>query len=165
MLKVSPARPQPCSVLMPPPSVYITVSRSGQTRRPNKVMSSPVFPTTVISASGAARFRPRRKRAAPTPPASTVMRITVSVAGFVGLHGARPARPARLRSGPCLPSAWDPRLRSGLPVSPSALLAESDHRLRCVPSGDDATYFSVFSESFISHLGQRGDHYHLFRLT
>ena len=31
-----PARPQPCSSLMPPPSVYITVSRSGLTCRPNR---------------------------------------------------------------------------------------------------------------------------------
>ena len=82
MLNVSPSRPQPWSSLMPPPSVYITVSRSGQTRRPNSVMSSPVFPMTVISASGAARRRPRRKRAAPTPPASTVMRITVKCGRF-----------------------------------------------------------------------------------
>src|ERR1700733_6129527 len=75
MLNVSSARPQPCCSLMPPPRVYMTVSRSGQTRRPNSVMSSPVLPTTVISASGAASFRPGRKRAAPTPPASTVIRI------------------------------------------------------------------------------------------
>ncbi len=39
---------------MPPPRVYITVSRSGQTRRPCTQMSSPVLPMTVISASGRA---------------------------------------------------------------------------------------------------------------
>src|SRR5262249_62287102 len=65
---------------MPPPSVYITVSRSGETWRPNRLMSSPVLPITVISASGAADFSPRRKRAAPTPPASTVMRMPASLA-------------------------------------------------------------------------------------
>ena len=61
---------------MPPPRVYMTVSRSGQTRRPNSVMSSPVLPMTVISASGAARSSPRRKRAPPMPPASAVIRGT-----------------------------------------------------------------------------------------
>ena len=43
-------------------------------------MSSPVLPMTVISAPGAADFSPRRKRAAPTPPASTVMRMPASLA-------------------------------------------------------------------------------------
>ena len=37
---------------MPPPSVYITVSRSGQTFSPKRWMSSPVLPMTVMSASG-----------------------------------------------------------------------------------------------------------------
>ena len=64
MLKDSSARPQPCSWLMPPPSVYITVSRSGQTRRPNRVMSSPVLPITVIWASGAAAKAPQEARGA-----------------------------------------------------------------------------------------------------
>ena len=53
--QVSSSRPQPRSAEMPPPRVYITVSRSGQTRRPNRVMSSAVFPITVISASGTGR--------------------------------------------------------------------------------------------------------------
>ncbi len=48
-VKVSSARPQPCSAWMPPPRVYITVSRSGQTCSPNRTMSSAVLPTTVIS--------------------------------------------------------------------------------------------------------------------
>jgi len=72
--KVSPARPQPCASSMPPPSVYITVSRSGQTRSPWTHRSSPVLPITVTSASGTARRRPRRKRAPPMPPASAVIR-------------------------------------------------------------------------------------------
>src|SRR3712207_7424576 len=58
---------------MPPPSVYITVSRSGQIRRPCNVTSSPVLTTTVISASGAAARTPRRNRAPPVPPASTTI--------------------------------------------------------------------------------------------
>src|ERR1700684_3984705 len=113
---------------MPPPSVYMTVSRSGQTRSPNSVMSSPVFPMTVISASGAASFRPRRNRAAPTPPASTVMRIRKSVAGPIrnravragrrhpGLRfGARVAGGAEAAQG--RPGGrWLPRLRRARPV-------------------------------------------------
>ncbi len=79
--KVSSARPQPCSSLMPPPRVYITVSRSGQTFSPKRWMSSPVLPMTVMSASGAARFRPRRNRAPPMPPARTTMRMGASMAG------------------------------------------------------------------------------------
>src|ERR1700722_4911515 len=58
----------------------MTVSRSGQTCRPNGVKSSPVLPMTVISASGTASSRPRRNRAAPTPPARTVMRMDESLA-------------------------------------------------------------------------------------
>ena len=50
---VSSARPQPCPSWMPPPRVYITVSRSGQTRSPNRVMSSPVLPMTVTWSSPA----------------------------------------------------------------------------------------------------------------
>ncbi|CAM5732030.1 hypothetical protein SALBM311S_01588 [Streptomyces alboniger] len=73
--------PQPCSSLMPPPSVYITVSRSGQTFSPKRWMSSPVLPMTVMSASGAACFRPRRKRAPPMPPARTTIRMEASLAG------------------------------------------------------------------------------------
>src|ERR1700722_12833648 len=73
---------------MPPPRVYITVSRSGHTRRPYRVISSPVLPMTVISASGAAALRPRRNRAAPTPPASTVMRMADSLAGPAAGHSS-----------------------------------------------------------------------------
>src|SRR5579875_1082842 len=80
-VKDSSSRPQPCCSLIPPPSVYITVSRSGQIRNPDRVISSPVLPMTVISASRAAVWRPRRNRAAPTPPANTVMRMADSLAG------------------------------------------------------------------------------------
>src|SRR5579859_7787846 len=59
----------------------MTVSKSGHTRNPDRVISSPVLPMTVISASRAAAFKPRRNRAAPTPPASTVMRMADSLAG------------------------------------------------------------------------------------
>src|SRR5687768_4144205 len=58
---------------MPPPRVYITVSRSGQIRSPCIVTSSPVLTTAVIVASGAAARTPRRKRAPPVPPASTTI--------------------------------------------------------------------------------------------
>jgi hypothetical protein len=59
------------------------------------VMSSPVLPITVISASGAADLRPRRKRAAPTPPASTVMRIAkVGQASVPEVAAALPAAAA-----------------------------------------------------------------------
>ena len=92
MLNVSSARPQPCSSLMPPPSVYITESRSGQTRRPNRVMSSAVLPMTVIVASGAAASRPRRKRAAPMPPASTVIRMARTVSAVCRAARADAAR-------------------------------------------------------------------------
>ncbi len=81
-VKVSPSRPQPRSSLMPPPRVYMTVSRSGQTRRPWTQMSSPVLTMTVISAGAAScstRCRsPRRNRLPPMPPARTVMRIRSS---------------------------------------------------------------------------------------
>jgi hypothetical protein len=52
-VNVSSVRPQPCSSWTPPPSVYMTVSRSGQTRRPWSVTSSAVLPTTVTSWSPA----------------------------------------------------------------------------------------------------------------
>src|SRR5256885_10798906 len=81
---------------MPPPSVYITVSRSGLTCRPNGRISSPVLPMTVISAAGTAAFRPRRKRAAPIPPASTVIRMDASLAGSP--RWGRPAAAGRLGS-------------------------------------------------------------------
>ena len=75
-VQVSWDRPQPRSRSMPSPRVYITESRSGQTRRPNTEMSSPVLTTAVISSSGSAARTPRRKRAPPIPPASTVTRTS-----------------------------------------------------------------------------------------
>src|SRR5665811_653280 len=73
---VSPLRPQPRSVSIPPPRVYITVSRSGHTLRPCSQMSSAVLAITVTSVSAleAARRcnKPSTKRAPPTPPDSTV---------------------------------------------------------------------------------------------
>src|SRR5258708_220835 len=63
MANDSSARPQPCSGLIPPPRGYMTRSRSGQTRRPCSVMSSPVLPMTVTWASGSAATRPRSKPA------------------------------------------------------------------------------------------------------
>ncbi len=70
---VDAARPQPRSSSMPPPRVYITVSRSGQIRSPCIVTSSPVLTTAVIDASGTAARTPRRNRAPPVPPASTTI--------------------------------------------------------------------------------------------
>src|SRR5256885_12796364 len=77
---VSPARPQPRSVSMPPPRVYMQVSRSGQIRRPCSQMSSPVFTIAVTpcsdgpapnAGSPSAAFTPSRNRAPPTPPTIT----------------------------------------------------------------------------------------------
>ncbi len=60
-------------------------------------MSSPVLPTTVISASVpvARRWcsRPRVKRAPPMPPASTVMRMRRSVTRVRPRRGGHPQRP------------------------------------------------------------------------
>jgi hypothetical protein len=105
----SSARPQPCPSWIPPPRVYMTVSRSGQTRSPCRVMSSAVFPTTVSSASMPAERtwwrRPRRNRAPPTPPASAVMRMpgilsagTRPASGGVR-DGRRGSRSIALRAG------------------------------------------------------------------
>src|SRR6476469_184934 len=77
----SSARPHPCSGCSAPASVYVTVSRSGETARPWKRSSSAVLTTTVTSAGSTTRTRPRRKRAAPTPPASaTIMGPSVGIA-------------------------------------------------------------------------------------
>ena len=58
--QLSSRRPQPRSASAPPPRVYIIVSRSGQIRRPCRVMSSAVLPITVIIG---VRIRPRGRRA------------------------------------------------------------------------------------------------------
>src|SRR5690349_13649116 len=73
---------------MPPPRVYITVSRSGQILSPCIHRSSAVLATTVTSSPhpGTPR-RPWRKRAPPTPPESTVTRR----AGGVGEPSGTPA--------------------------------------------------------------------------
>src|SRR6478609_1406150 len=83
-LQVSARRPQPRSRSMPSPSVYMTVSRSGQTLSPWIQRSSAVLAMTVtVTSAGAVRpgsrpvsiacRRPWRKRAPPIPPESTVM--------------------------------------------------------------------------------------------
>ena len=64
-VNVSPARPQPCSSLIPPPRVYITVSRSGETCRPNRVMSSPVLPMTVIVGVRGLGLQPAQEAGSP----------------------------------------------------------------------------------------------------
>src|SRR6266850_2319533 len=64
------------------------MSRSGQTRRPKKSRSSPVFTTIASSSCGSTRTRPDRKRAAPTPPASaTTRRATALAPGFRAQRG------------------------------------------------------------------------------
>src|SRR5512135_2302406 len=52
----------------------MTVSTSGEMWRPKKVSSSPVLMMTVRRCGSRSELRPRRKRAAPTPPARTVTR-------------------------------------------------------------------------------------------
>ena len=119
---VSPARPQPCSSLMPPPRVYITVSRSGQIRSPNKVMSSPVLPTTVTSlltvespsSADSAMSKPRRNRAPPMPPASATTRRTAP--------GSRRRRApgSRRRTAPGSPGRPAAKSREVEPAKPPA---------------------------------------------
>src|SRR5205823_14773531 len=73
---VSSATPQPRIASSRPASAYITVSRSGETWRPQISVSSPVLPMMVSSCWGRAEARPRRSFAAPVPPASAVTRIS-----------------------------------------------------------------------------------------
>src|SRR3954452_15081883 len=49
--------------------------------RPCSTMSSPVFTTAVMSAGGTTSIRPRRNRAAPTPPARAVITTMTLVEG------------------------------------------------------------------------------------
>src|ERR1700741_1668430 len=77
-LNVSPANPQPRSTSSMPASAYMTVSRSGEIRRPQTSVSSPVLPMTVSSACGTHVARPRMSLAAPVPPASVTTRISVA---------------------------------------------------------------------------------------
>ncbi len=87
------------------PRVYMTVSRSGHTRSPNRVMSSPVLPMTVISRralrraarrAGRARIgrrrcrRPRRRHV--VRPSGLVLRSCCE-ASHSGLAGRRSGRP------------------------------------------------------------------------
>src|SRR5215204_1413778 len=71
--KDSSATPQPVLGLARPASVYITVSRSGQTRRPHRSKSSAVLTTTERSPGlpplARAASRPAASFAPPTPPA------------------------------------------------------------------------------------------------
>src|SRR5690242_4964755 len=57
-----------------PASVYMTVSRSGETKRSQCSKSSPVFTTAVSAAGGRKAASPSRRRAPPTPPASATTR-------------------------------------------------------------------------------------------
>src|SRR5581483_1893711 len=72
------------------------LSRSGETCIPRTSTSSPTLPTTVTSTGSAARTRPRRKRAPPTPPErATILTCGTLSAGrseLVRLRGARPRR-------------------------------------------------------------------------
>src|SRR5690349_3720713 len=112
---------------MPPPRVYITVSRSGQIRRPCKVTSSPVLTSAVISASGTAARTPRRNRAPPMPPATTTSR-TPSSSHSLGqpprpTHTHSPTHPPRRHPNEGLRSRIPPPGRPGvrdLPVFPPA---------------------------------------------
>ena len=82
--QVSPASPHPVSGLMASASVYMTVSRSGEMCSPCSTVSSPTLTMAVISSAGSTSIMPRRRRAAPTPPASAA--ITVARRGVAG-HG------------------------------------------------------------------------------
>src|SRR6266511_1553974 len=93
---VSPASPQPVSGFSAPASVYVTVSRSGQTRSPWNQSSSPVFTTTVMSSGATTWTSPRRNRAAPTPPASAASTIANVV---VATRDSAPGIPGPSRGG------------------------------------------------------------------
>src|SRR5829696_10352972 len=78
--KDSSATPQPVLGLARPASVYITVSRSGQTRRPHRSKSSAVLTMTARSPGlpflARAASRPDASFAPPTPPArATTLRF------------------------------------------------------------------------------------------
>src|SRR6185503_14006664 len=83
--QLSPVRPQPRSASAAPASVYITLSRSGQIRRPCRVTSSPVLTIAVTWSARPAPVAnsrtPCRNRAPPTPPARTVIRTTAEPTG------------------------------------------------------------------------------------
>ena len=92
-----PRGPSPGSSWMPPPRVYMTVSRSGQTRSPYRrdVVGGVADDGDLGRRARAPRrrwcSRPRRKRAPPTPPASAVMRMP----GILSVASDGAGRPAR----------------------------------------------------------------------
>ena len=97
-VQLSPVRPQPRSASMPPPRVYMQVSRSGQIRRPCSHTSSPVFTSAVTScATGtgqpSACLTPCRNRAPPTPPTTT----TTFTPAILARAGSRPSAPEEER--------------------------------------------------------------------
>ena len=71
----------------------MTVSMSGETCKPCHAKSSPTLQIAVTLAGSATRHSPSRKRAAPTPPASTVMRMG-SVGADSAVTGGLPPRGA-----------------------------------------------------------------------
>src|SRR3712207_4683067 len=81
----SSSTPQPVSWLEMPARVYITVSRSGQTRKPQRSKSSAVFTTTARSPDGSTASRPAASFAPPIPPASA--------STFIAPPRRGPARP------------------------------------------------------------------------
>ena len=62
------AEPQPRSESHKPARAYVTESRSGQTRRPCQVRSSPTFATTASLSGPRASRRHGASRAPPRPP-------------------------------------------------------------------------------------------------
>src|SRR5918997_3485639 len=67
--KDSSTMPQPVSGLARPASVYITVSMSGQTRKPHRSKSSAVLTMTERSPGESTAWSPAASFAPPTPPA------------------------------------------------------------------------------------------------
>src|SRR5690606_10336752 len=109
----------------------------GETRRPYSVRSSAVLPMTVISASGWASSRPRRNRAAPIPPASTVMRTRPSVprAGKAAYGGPTTREPtsSTAPAGWChrdVGPVWEARCDTGNTTGSSAVVTEATKRWR-----------------------------------
>src|SRR5262249_41833456 len=74
--KVSSLSPQPRATSRRPASAYVTLSRSGETCRPQIRASSPVLTMMVRSDGRTSAARPRMSLAAPVPPARAVTRMT-----------------------------------------------------------------------------------------
>src|ERR687886_34050 len=68
--------PQPTSFRLSPASVYVTVSRSGLTCRPQCSRPSALSPTTATPPAGNVRYNPSASFAPPTPPHSAVIIAT-----------------------------------------------------------------------------------------